>query len=143
MAPSHVLVPLDGSPLADKAFRQALELFDCRVTVLNVVTPIDAAMSEGGILEPDEDRRENARDRADRVVERARAQATEVDRTIDTVVETGDPAEVILESVATHDVDHVVMGGHGGEPRGLARRVLGTVATSVVGEAPVTVTVVR
>lgn len=79
MAASHVLVPLDGSPLADEAFRHALELFDCRVTVLNVVTPIDAAMSEGGILEPGEDRRENARDRADRIVERARA-STEADR---------------------------------------------------------------
>jgi len=143
MAPSHVLVPLDGSPLADEAFSQALALFDCRVTVLNVVTPIDASMSEGGILEPGEERRENARDRADRVVERAREQATEADRTIETAVATGDPAETILEYVSAHDVDHVVMGGHGGERSGLARRLLGTVATRVVGEAPVTVTVVR
>lgn len=143
MPPSHILVPLDGSPLADEALRQALELFDCQVTVLNVVTPIDAAMSEGGVLEPGEDRRENARDRADRVVERAKAQATEVDRTIETVVETGDPAKAILGYVAAHDIDHVVMGGHGGERNDTARRLLGTVSTSVVGEAPVTVTVVR
>ncbi|WP_135533876.1 universal stress protein [Halostella pelagica] len=143
MAPSHVLVPLDGSPLADEAFGQALELFDCQVTVLNVVTPIDAAMSEGGILAPGEDRRENARDRADRVVERARAQATEADRTIETAVVTGDPAEAILGYVAANDVDHVVMGGHGGERSDISRRLLGTVATSVVGEAPVSVTVVR
>ncbi len=143
MAPSHVLVPLDGSPLADEALGQALELFDCQVTVLNVVTPIDAAMSEGGILEPGEDRRENARDRADRVVERARAQATEADRTIETAVVTGDPAEAILGYVAANDVDHVVMGGHGGERSDISRRLLGTVATSVVGEAPVSVTVVR
>ena len=142
MAPSHVLVPLDGSPLADEAFRQALELFDCRVTVLNVITPIDAAMSEGGVLEPGEDRRENARERASNVVERARA-STKVDRAIETAVESGDPAEVILEYVAAHDVDHVVMGGHGGERSDTARRLLGTVATSVVGEAPVSVTVVR
>ena len=138
-----MLVPLDGSPLADEAFEEALDLFDCRITVLNVVTPLDAATSEGGVLEPGEDRRERARVRADRVVERARERAAEVDRRIDTVVETGDPAEVILEAVDTHDVDHVVMGGHGGERFGLARRVLGTVATSVVSEAPVTVTVVR
>ncbi|QZX99970.1 universal stress protein [Halobaculum rubrum] len=143
MAPSHVLVPLDGSPLADDAFGQALEQFDCRLTVLNVVTPIDAGMSEGGVLEPGEDRRERARDRADRVVERAKERADEVDRPIDTAVETGDPAEAILEYVDAHDVDHVVMGGHGGERSGIARRLLGTVATSVVGEAPVTVTVVR
>ena len=41
MAPSHVLVPLDGSPLADAALEEAMETYDCRITVLNVVTPID------------------------------------------------------------------------------------------------------
>ncbi|SDX88881.1 universal stress protein [Halobellus clavatus] len=143
MPPSNVLVPLDGSPLADKAFKKALELFDCRVTVLNVVTPLDGAMSEGGILDPGADRRETAQERADRLVERARTQAAEVDRTIETAVETGDPAEVILEYSTAHDVDHIVMGGHGGQRSGIARRLLGTVATRVVGEAPMTVTVVR
>jgi nucleotide-binding universal stress UspA family protein len=143
MAPSHVLVPLDGSPLAEEALKQALELFECRVTVLNVVTPIDATMSESGIFAPGEDRRESARERADRVIEQARAQAGEADRTVETVVETGDPAETIIEYVDEHDVDRVVMGGHGGERSGIARRLLGTVATTVVGEAPVTVTVVR
>jgi nucleotide-binding universal stress UspA family protein len=143
MGPSHVLVPLDGSPLAEEALRQAIELFDCRVTVLNVVTPIDGAMSEGGILQPGEDRRENARDRAERVVERVKGQAAGGDQTIETVVEIGDPAEAILGYVDAHDVDRVVMGGHGGDRGEIARRLLGTVATSVVGEAPVTVTVVR
>lgn len=143
MAPSHLLVPLDGSPLADEALVQALEIFDCRVTVLNVVTPVDAKMSEGGVLEPGEDRRESAHDRADRIVERARARAIEADRTVETAVEIGDPAETILAYVAEHDIDHVVIGGHGGERSDIARRLLGTVATTVVGEAPVTVTVVR
>ena len=143
MAPSHVLVPLDGSPLADDALVHALDTFDCQVTVLNVVTPLDSPMSEGGVLEPGEDRREGARERADRVIESAKQRAEEAGRTVDTVVETGDPAETILEYVETSDVDHVVMGGHGGERNELARRLLGTVATVVVGEAPVTVTVVR
>jgi len=143
MAPSHVLVPLDGSPLADEALTQALDLFDCRVTVLNVVTPIDGAMSEGGVLEPGEDRREAARDRAARVVDRAKTRAAEADRAVETAVETGDPAEAVLGYVDAHDVDHVVMGGHGGERGSVARRLLGTVATSVVSEAPVSVTVVR
>jgi nucleotide-binding universal stress UspA family protein len=141
--PSHVLVPFDGSPLADEALSQALELFDCRVTVLNVVTPIDGGMSEGGILDPGDERRESARDRADRLVEQARTEGTGVDRQIETAVETDDPADAILAYVADHDVDHVVMGGHGGQRRDTTRRLLGTVATSVVGDAPVTVTVVR
>jgi nucleotide-binding universal stress UspA family protein len=143
MAPSHVLVPLDGSPLADDALTEALDLFDCEITVLNVVTPLDANMSEGGVLETDESRRESARDRADNLVERAKKRASEVGRTVETVVESGDPADTILAYVDANDVDRIVMGGHGGERNAIARRLLGTVATTVVGEAPVTVTVVR
>lgn len=143
MVPTHVLVPLDGSPLADEALTQALAIFDCRITVLNVVTPLDTRMSEGGVLEPSEQRRAAARERADRLIDRAEERTAADGRTIETAVETGDPAETILEYVEDHDVDHVVMGGHGGERGELARRLLGTVATAVVGEAPVTVIVVR
>ena len=143
MPPTHVLVPLDGSPLADAALTEAISLFDCRVTVLNVVTPLDAGMSEGGVLDAGEKRRESAHDRAERLVERARNRAAEADRTVDTVVRAGDPAETVLDYVDAHDIDRIVMGGHGGERNAVARRLLGTVATTVVGEAPVTVTVVR
>ncbi|NHN46744.1 universal stress protein [Halostella sp. JP-L12] len=143
MEPSHVLVPLDGSSLADDALAHALAVHDCRITVLNVVTPLDAPMSEGGVLEPDEERREAARERAERLVERARDRAEAAGRTVETVVETGDPETVVVEYAESHDVDQIVMGSHGGERRPVARRLLGTVATAVVGEAPVTVTVVR
>ena len=143
MEPSHVLVPLDGSPLADEALRHALAVFDCRVTVLNIVTPLDAGMSEGGILEPDESRQADARERAQRVIERAETEADAADRSVDTAVETGDPAETIVEYADSHDVDHIVMGGHGGERSAVARRLLGTVSTAVLAEAPVPVTVIR
>ena len=143
MAPSHVLVPLDGSPLADEALTHALVVFDCQLTVLNVVTPLDSGMSEGGVLEGDESRQAAAHERADRLLEEAKQHAAEAGRDVDTAVETGDPAETILAFVADHDIDHVVMGGHGGARGSIASRVLGTVATTVVGEAPVTVTVVR
>jgi nucleotide-binding universal stress UspA family protein len=143
MAPSHVLVPLDGSPLANEAFSQVLETFDSRITVLNVVTPMDAAMSEGGLLEPGDQRLQDARERTDRLIQGARTEAEARNRTIEAAVETGDPAETILEYVAAHDVGHVVMGGHGGDGIDIGNRLLGTVATTVVAEAPVTVTVVR
>ena len=143
MAPAHVLVPLDGSPLADEALTHALETFDCRVTVLNVVKPLDGSMAEGGVLEPDAEREQAARERAEALVERAQDQAAATDRTVETTVETGDPADAILAFVEANAVDHVVMGGHGGPREGVVRRLLGTVATKVVGEAPVSVTVVR
>lgn len=143
MAVSHVLVPLDGSPLADEALRHALGTVDSRITVLNVVTPLDESMSEGGILESGEMRREDALERADEVIDRAKRRAAETDRSVEAVVEMGDPAETILAYAEDHDVDHIVMGGHGGERNELARRLLGTVATAVVSEASMTVTVVR
>lgn len=143
MTPSHVLVPLDGSPLADDALVHALETFDCSVTVLNVVTPLDASMSEGGIVEAGEERLDEARERAQTLIDDATRRAQEAGYDVDTVIETGDPADTILEFVDANAVDHVVMGGHGGDRRSLTRRLLGTVATDVVGGAPVTVTVVR
>jgi nucleotide-binding universal stress UspA family protein len=143
VAPNHVLVPLDGSPLSEDALVHALETFDCTVTVLNVVTPPDGAMSEGGVLGSDDARLAEAREQAHERLDRAREAAAANGRDVETVVETGDPAGTILAFVEDHDVDHVVMGGHGGDRGRIARRLLGTVSTVVVGEAPVSVTVVR
>jgi len=143
MSQGEVLVPLDGSPLADEALREALALFDAPVTVLNVVTPLDSGMSEGGVLERDEQREAAAMERADSLVARASDRAANRGRTVETVVETGDPADAILAYVEANEVAHVVMGGHGGPDAGLAERLLGTVATKVVTEAPTSVTVVR
>jgi nucleotide-binding universal stress UspA family protein len=134
---------MDGSPLADDALVHTLECYDSQVTVLNVVTPIDGPMAEGGLLEPGPNRQEEALERAQTLVEDARRRAEEADRTVETAVETGDPADTIVAYAETHDVDHVVMGGHGGKRTELGRRLLGTVATRVVSDAPVTVTVVR
>jgi nucleotide-binding universal stress UspA family protein len=144
MKPSHVLVPLDGSPLAEDALRHAIAVHGCRITVLNVVTPIEAGMSEGNVLETDEEREEKARKRAENLVEDAKEE-TDTEEESETTVEVvrGDPAEEILDRVEESDIDHVVMGSHGGERGALTRRLLGTVSSKVVSEAPVSVTVVR
>ena len=143
MEPSHVLVPLDGSPLADAALTHAFSVFECPVTVLNVVTPLDSEMSEGGVLDLGDTRETAARERADQLIDRAEAQAAAESRTVETAVESGDPAEAILAYADANDVDHIVMGGHSGDPGGLVDRLLGTVVTTVVSNAPITVTVVR
>jgi nucleotide-binding universal stress UspA family protein len=143
VAPSHVLVPLDGSPLAEAALAHALDVFDCRVTVLNVVTPLGADMSESGLRERDDERIAEARERAERAVAQARADDPIPERTVETVVETGQPAETILQYVDDHGVEQVVMGSHGDTQIEPLRRLLGTVATTVVTEASVPVTVVR
>lgn len=141
--PSHVLVPLDGSPLADDALDYALAVFDCQITVLNVLTPLNAGMSESGILETDEDRLAEAQERAETLIEAASVHAQRGDRTVETAIETGDPAETILSYIDDSTVDHIVMGSHGEIESSTLRRLLGTVATTVVGESPVPVTVIR
>jgi nucleotide-binding universal stress UspA family protein len=99
-------------------------------------------MSEGGVLEPDESRQADAREHANRLIQRAEAEAATADRSVETAVETGEPASKIVDYAEHNAVDHIVIGGHGG-PKGMLGRLLGTVATVVVSEAPVTVTVVR
>lgn len=142
MEPSHVLVPLDGSPLAEEALEYALSVHGCRLTVLNVVTPIDVGMSEGGILGTGDERIEDAEERAERLIEKAESRAEEHGRDVETVVRTGPPAEAILEYVEQEGIDLVVMGSHGGDGDGV-ERILGTVSTEVVTESPVPVTVVK
>ncbi|MFW6385215.1 MAG: universal stress protein [Halodesulfurarchaeum sp.] len=138
----HVLVPLDGSPLAEKALELALETFDGPVTVLSVLTPLDAGMSESGVLERSDSDASSRDSRAERVVDAVLARTDANDRHVEIVLETGQPAETILGYVDEHDVDHVVIGGHGGE-LGTVARIVGTVAIEVVTESPVPVTVVH
>ncbi len=143
MKPTHVLVPLDGSPLAEKALKHALSVFDCQITVLSITPALDAGMAEGTLLEREGRRETAAEERTAQVISSARADVSKAEQPIETVCKNGNPAEEILEYVAETDVDHIVMGGHGGESGRLTRRLLGTVSTAVVGEAPVSVTVVR
>lgn len=143
MAPTTILVPLDGSPLADQALRHALETYDSNITVLNIIRPIGSGMSEGGVRNRTDERVTEAENRAEEVIEAAYERAAEYGQDVETVIETGDPAKVIVAYIEENDVDHVLMGGHGSDSDGLASRLLGTVATKVVSEAPVTVTVVR
>lgn len=138
-----MLVPLDGSPLSGEALEHALGVFDCEITVLNVVTPLHSQTSEGPILEPDQDRVTEAREWATEISAEARRKAGKNDQGIQTVVEVGDPAETILSYIESHDIDHVVMGSHSRELGRLRRRLLGTVSTAVIGDAPVSVTVIR
>ncbi|WP_248518083.1 universal stress protein [Salinarchaeum laminariae] len=139
MPPSHVLVVLDGSPKAEAALEHALAEYDCKITVLNVITPVDAGMSEGSILDPDDDREQAARERAERLAAEADATAP----TVEPAVVSDTPVDAVVDYLADHDVDQVVLGGHGGPRFEIAERLLGTVATDIEAAADVPVTVVR
>nr|WP_049892761.1 universal stress protein [Natronococcus jeotgali] len=139
--PDRVLVPTLGRPEEDEALAYALETFpDAAVTLLAVVTPLDAPLSEGGVLERSDERSDRSRDRASRLLGTVDAPGA-ADRVRIEVAE-GRPGTVISQYASEHDVDHVVMHGHESKTTGFVRRFLGrSIATTVIDRTsrPVTV----
>jgi nucleotide-binding universal stress UspA family protein len=137
----HVLVPMDESPLAERALAFALDVHpDADVTVLRVVDYIEEGYSAELLVGQDE-LRERALEKAERLFETARERAADHEGEFRTDTRFGKPSRIIPEYADEHDVDLVVMGSHG---RSLVSRVLlGDVAGDVVREASVPVTVVR
>ncbi|MEY7849221.1 universal stress protein [Natrarchaeobius sp. A-rgal3] len=145
--PDTVLVPTFGRPQEDDALAYALETFpDADVTLLAVVTPLDAPLSEGGVLERDEERGEATRERAESVLESA-AESLDDRTVIDRVrieVAEGRPGTVVPRYAGDERIDHVVVYGHGKRATGLTRRLLGRgIAATVVERTERPVTVIR
>ncbi|MFC7114687.1 universal stress protein [Natronoarchaeum sp. GCM10025703] len=142
-----VLVPIDGSPLSQKALRHALEKFpDAAVIayhVVNIYEPAydvnDTSIAEllGGSGKWDEIEREAA----DHLLSKADEIAAEYDREIDTESAIGDPQRLIPEYARENAVDHIVMGVHGRAEED--RSLVGQVAETVVFRSPVSVTIIR
>jgi nucleotide-binding universal stress UspA family protein len=140
---TRVLVPLDGSELSLRALDHALDRWaDADIVALHVINPLDVVY--GSEIEGPDDGaawREAATAAAEDRLDRAREKARLTGVDLETELVVGSPGRAIVEYVADHDVDHVVMGSHGRS--GLSRLILGSVAERVLRRAPATVTVVR
>lgn len=134
-AARHILIPLDGSELAEGIFGPALQLgtmTGARYTLLRVVLPVPfvigqhaagPAFDEGGAAQS----RANAAAYLDRVAEVLRGRGADV--TVDTVFHTV-PALGLLDYAATNAVDLIAMATHG--RGGWSRVALGSVADKVM-----------
>ncbi|MDZ7687992.1 MAG: universal stress protein [Halobacteriales archaeon] len=140
----NVLVPLDGSEGAEKAFEFALEEFsDARLTLLHVVDPSSSEMvpvTEGSIPFDDETR-ESIVEKASSFLDEYAQTAEEEGIDVKKEYKVGEPAREIVEYTEEEGIDHIVMGSHG--RRGVTRVLLGSVAEDVTRRSPVPVTVVR
>jgi nucleotide-binding universal stress UspA family protein len=141
---SHrMLVPLDGSPLAERALDEALtlaQLPDSKVVLLRVIPSIDEVISDGETFTIDqqwENRAGRARDYLRGICQRPawRKVAHEV------AVEQGDPANVILEFAQRNAIDRIILCTHG--RTGVSRWVHGSVARKILEAADRTVVLVR
>ena len=141
----HILVPVDGSPVACHAVHKARAIacaFRSSVTLIYVIDPY--AFSGAGTV-PSQGKLDYlgaATLQANEAISEARqvfeAQGMFVNGS---VVEGHSVYQAILEAVETLDADLVVMGSHG--RRSLEKLMIGSVTAQVLSHAHVPVLVVR
>lgn len=137
--PSHVLVPFDGTSQSEAALTFATEEWpDASITLLYVVDPVMAGFTQRALPGSSEAWYESARETARESFDEARELAG---RPVETRIEVGSPARVIVDVADEEPYDLVVLGSHGRE--GVSRILLGSVAESVTRRSPVPVTIVR
>ena len=143
----HVLLPLDGSAVAEAAVDPALAAaapFDAAFTVVHIVRtaesllPYDQTFWTPAEQEFLDSERQLAEDRVRNVVHRLSAAGREVEGL---VLLEPDPARVILRVAAERGVDLIAMSTHA--RASVARLFLGSVTDKVIRGADVPVLVVR
>lgn len=144
----HILVPLDGSALAEKVLESAValgSLFEAHYLLAHIYEPLldtsldsvnDAAAADS---EPTiEELRARAQDYLNRVAERLQQEG----KTVQTQVVLGQhPASGILDTAQRSAVDLIALETHG--RRGLSRLLLGSVADKVIRGASLLVLIHR
>ena len=137
--PSHVLIPFDGTPQSEAALTFAAEEWpDAAFTLLYVIDPVTAGFGQRALPGSSETWYEDARETARNCLDEAREL---VARPVETRIEVGSPARVVVDIASEDPFDHVVLGSHGRE--GVSRILLGSVAEGVARRSPIPVTVVR
>jgi nucleotide-binding universal stress UspA family protein len=137
----HVLVPLDGSPLAERVLGPALDfvrLWEGRCTLLRVVESHNGTASRPvRSQQPEEDEAE-ARAYLEKIAERLRDEGVSVQTR---VVVAPYAAPVILEEAQAQRCDFIALATHG--RGGLRRMLLGSIADKVIRGSSLPVLVYR
>lgn len=130
----RMLVPLDGSPLAETALDVAGEVADARkaeLIVLRVVEPADGFAALGTSYLPAAS--QGVLDEARLYLDGISTSPGMAGRIATARVEAGDPAAKIASVAQEEDVDLIVMATHGAG--GLRRLTMGSIATAVLHRA--------
>ena len=145
----HILLPTDGSKLADKAVKQGVALaksIAARVTVMNVMPEYQMVMDEGFVL-PNammvrkRFEEETAR-RSKKILDAAKADAKLSGVACDTVSSSGGrPYELVIKQAKKGKCDLIMMASHG--RRGLSSILLGSETAKVLTHSTIPVLVVR
>lgn len=133
-----ILLPTDFSGPSESAFHLACSLakdHGSRLVLLHVVTPPTVAYTEGVMLPPTEDIRDEIWAKLDEIM------PADPGIPVERHMVEGEPITEILRLARETNADLIVMGTHG--RRGLTRWVMGSVAEGVVRKAPCPVLTVK
>jgi len=141
----HILIPLDGSPLAEQAIDLALRVgspMHAHYTLMQVIEPVMRGFLIDG-AEPylDVDAEAAAWQEASDYLEGIATRLREQGHVVMTQVPIGRPAHIILSYTQEHPVDLIAMTTHGRS--GVARLLVGSVADKVLRGAEVPLLVYR
>jgi nucleotide-binding universal stress UspA family protein len=141
----HILVPLDGSPLAEAALVEAFHiahLSQAKVTLLRVVVPLEGVMST--YIQPPYHVQQylaGLMDLAWCYLSDLGQRVYPTTVSLRPAVEVGPAAATILDYARQNNVDLIVMATHGRS--GLSRWACGSVTSQVLSEADMPVLLMR
>jgi nucleotide-binding universal stress UspA family protein len=145
---NHILVPLDGSHLAEAALPTAMALankFESEITLAFVVQPphiIMTAANGTAYVQLLSEMRHHANQEAENYIYSHRGSLRQQGFTVHAqVVEGEDVAGALLEVAANHKIDTIVMSTHG--RGGISRWVFGSIADKVLRQATMPVLLIR
>lgn len=143
----HLLIPLDGSPLAEKALPAALELagrFNSQITLLRVIQPPYVLTNVGGsnYAALFTALRDQAEEEAKSYLTIQQNSLRQQGYQVHAQIMNGEPiAEIILQVAETSQADTIVMSTHG--RGGFSRWVYGSVADRILRYANIPVLLIR
>ena len=138
-----IAVGTDGSDTAAKAVEFAMDMaerYGAKLVVASAYTPV----SEDRLRKEQKDAPQeiqwsiNPSEEVDSTLRAVEEQAKERGLKYASDARNGDPADVLVEIAADHEVDVIVVGN-----QGMQRRILGSVPNSVSHKAPCSVLIVK
>jgi len=146
---NHILIPTDGSDVAQKGVDHGLSLaktLQAKVTVILATErfPYYVSGGAGWVATPRDVEGYDARQKefAEQQLEKVREAAVKMGVPVEVLhVANADPAEAIIETAKARECSLIVMSSHG--RRGVGRLLLGSQTSNVLVGSPVPVLVVR
>jgi nucleotide-binding universal stress UspA family protein len=136
---SRILVAVDGSQSAEKAFEKSIYLAQKCDSKLDVVHVVSCEL--GGDSATTFELLDELRTKAEKMLDEYKIQAAKSNVPIEITVTQGDPAQVIIEIAKTKRYDLIIMGTRG--KSAFQELLIGSVSQKVMHHASCPVMVVR